>query len=521
MPRRVQELRLALALCLLAACREAPTGPPNIILIVVDTLRADILISRRDLVDTPNIDALSADGVAFVSAFAHAPMTLPSHTALFSSRLPCETGVLCNGMDVPQDLPLLAEHLQKFGYQTRAVISLGSLWGAGPGKTLDRGFQSYDVLQGNAVPAPQMVAGMTRSLDQLDTGRPLFFFGHFCDPHEPYDSHPSAAAPDSEATLSLDGKALESVTTSVATYWTQTFELAPGSHRFDVRSEDETTLRYLRVEAGGADVPVRLTDAETGEPLKLARGVATRHATCDFENAEEERTFRITAWVMDNPSPEEGHVRYLEEVDFVDRYVGELVADLKRRGLYDHSIVVFTSDHGEALGDHGGGGHVETLFDELTHVPLIVKPALGAGKDALALRSRDVVRHLDLVPTLLQLANLPPLPGQRGTSLLADGQRPAVSETHRPEAKESQIAIRTDALKLIYYIEQDRFALYDMRADRGELHDVFARRGDEVLDWQEELRRMAALSEGTRPRLEDLEGDQLDRMRALGYFGDD
>jgi arylsulfatase A-like enzyme len=116
---------------------------PHVILIVIDTLRADVLLAGRNLVATPNIDALAAEGTVFPQAFTHAPMTLPAHTSLFSSRLPCETGVFNNGMVVRQDLPLLAERFEASGYDTRAVISLATLTPLKDGG-LDRGFQDFD-----------------------------------------------------------------------------------------------------------------------------------------------------------------------------------------------------------------------------------------------------------------------------------------------------------------------------------------------------------------------------------------
>ena len=71
----------------LSACAEAPPiDAPNLILIVVDTLRSDMVNDAADRIDTPEIDRLAADGVLFPWAFGHAPMTLPAHTALFSSR---------------------------------------------------------------------------------------------------------------------------------------------------------------------------------------------------------------------------------------------------------------------------------------------------------------------------------------------------------------------------------------------------------------------------------------------------
>jgi hypothetical protein len=113
----------------------AEPGYLNVVLIVIDTLRADA-IAR---VPTPHIDSLAEAGVAFGRAFAHAPMTLPSHATLFSGRLPSTTGVVNNGQDVPGGLPLLPQRLAAQGYSTFGVISIETLWPRTPESGLDRG----------------------------------------------------------------------------------------------------------------------------------------------------------------------------------------------------------------------------------------------------------------------------------------------------------------------------------------------------------------------------------------------
>jgi arylsulfatase A-like enzyme len=478
-------------------------------------------------VDTPHIDALIREGVAFPRAFAHAPMTLPSHTALFSSRYPFESGVLNNGQPVPRDVPLLAEHLSDLGYQTRAVVSLGTLWPRREeaGTTLDRGFDTYVATPGHVTPAPLVRATISKALDGVDADRPLFLFAHFSDPHEPYNVHGARAdgLPPFEADLLIDGEKVDRVTTSDATHWVRSVELEPGPHRFEVTSDWKVNVRLLSVTVDGRKVPLRLTDADTGTEYENLRGKGIFHPLAEFENpTPRTQTFEIEAWVTDHPMGRNVPYRYFREVDFVDGYIGELVAELKARGLFDNSAVVFTSDHGEALREHSFTGHVQNLHDEMTHVPLLIKPPLGhPASEALAAVARDVVRHVDVVPTLLEIAALPALKGQRGLSLLRAGERPVISETHRPEAKESQIAVRDAQHKLVYYIERDVFELYDLERDPFELKDVFADQGERFREWQQDLKTMAALSKRSGVRLEDLSESDRKRMEALGYFGED
>ena len=118
-------------------------------------------------------------------------------------------------------------------------------------------------------------------------------------------------------------------------------------------------------------------------------------------NGDASREFEVKLWLADYPLLEDVPRRYFREVEYVDRYLGELLRTLKSADLYDSSLIVFTSDHGEALGERGWAGHVETLFDELVHVPLIVKPPRGyPDGDDLRERVRSLVRHVDVVPTV-------------------------------------------------------------------------------------------------------------------------
>ena len=131
---------LTLALVGLPTKREEDHRRENVLLVVVDTLRADAL--GRGI--TPNMDALAQDGVLFEQAFAHAPMTLPAHASLFSSLLPSESLVLTNGQAVERELPLLGNHLAARGYEALAAVSLATLWPVVAGCGVDRGFHLYD-----------------------------------------------------------------------------------------------------------------------------------------------------------------------------------------------------------------------------------------------------------------------------------------------------------------------------------------------------------------------------------------
>ena len=172
----------------------------NVLFVTVDTLRADRLpaYGRTD-VHTPTIDALAARGVLFERCETATPLTLPSHTTIFSGTLPLHHGVRDNGaFTVPPELPLLAELFHAGGYATAAFVSafvLDSRW------KLNRGFDTYfdqfDTRQANILsigdierPAGEAVDAVLDWVKRRDRARPFFLWVHFFDPHAPYAPPP-------------------------------------------------------------------------------------------------------------------------------------------------------------------------------------------------------------------------------------------------------------------------------------------------------------------------------------------
>jgi len=525
-PRRRSVPRTLAAglLALGAACAPgAPADPGDLVLIVVDTLRADHVLDPENAVATPNIDALAADGVGFTRAFSHAPMTLPAHTSLFASRLPHETGVRVNAQTVPEDVPLVAEYLERLGYDTRAVISIWTL--GGPERTwgIERGFRTYDrEYFGLLPPAPDTQARLERALDGLGADAPFFLFAHYSDPHLPYNDRGNdrgedrAAADAHEVELRFGGERIDAVATARMATWEVELAVPPGETELVLEGAYPFSIGALELDPPGAvavvpDVAACVFGRTTDNYLKLAtkvRNPSDATVAC-----------RLKLWIHDEPSRAEKRARYPREVEFVDHYVGQLLDELRRRGLYDSSLIVFTSDHGEALGEHDWWGHNENLYDELLHVPLIVKLPAGHPRAAALEEQRDaVVRHLDLVPTALEVLGLPALPGQRGTSLFAGGDRVLVATTHQPRREHDLVALRDARYKLVYTVQEDRFELLDLEADPAELEDVFAARPDARPDWPQRLRALAAELGAIE---QDMTPSDVEAMGKLGYLGGD
>jgi arylsulfatase A-like enzyme len=491
-----------------------PTPRADVVLVVIDTLRAEAILDPLGRYDTPNLDRLASEGTVFTRTFAHAPMTLPSHTALFSSRPPLETGVFNNRQDVPSDLPLLAEWLASHGYDTRAVTSLGTLNLAEGKPGLRRGFASYDVDFWCIAQAEDTAARIRASLEQRDPEKPLFFFAHYADPHEPYNAHGTELR---SADISLDGELLEQVVTSDMTKWIRTLELPPGRHMIDVQAAERFRIRTFEVYLGGRELDPVWELSKVLDRTKAAR-IAFEVPAVDGSDAM--GSCQVKLWISDVPTDPNKPKRYALETAYADRYIGELFGQLRELGLYDRSVIVFTSDHGEALGERNFFGHVDGLTDDQIHVPLIIKLPPGDPRASdLALSAERIVPQVDLVPTLLELVSLPPLPGQRGSSLLRPHDSIHVAETHTPEAKKNQLALRDERFKMIYFVDEERFELYDLERDPGELRDVFSARSGERPDWPERLRSLARAASAHGTGGGEVDEATRRELEALGYGG--
>jgi arylsulfatase A-like enzyme/predicted Zn-dependent protease len=339
----------------------APVSGP-IIVISIDTLRADHLPAYGyEKLKTPAIDLLAANGVVFERAYSHTPQTLPAHTALFTGRLPFETGVRDDaGATVKPRERLLPELLRERGYTTAGVVS-GSLLRKETG--ISQGFDFFD--------------------DDL---------------------------PETHGT---------------------------GSAERDGGESERIAENWL----GSAGTSRVLLFLHLNEPHK---------------------PYRPPARFSQYP-PYDGEIAYADEI------VGRLIQYLKKHQLYDRSTILLLSDHGEGLGDHGEQEHGLFLYDEAIRVPLIVKQESNAGAGR---RIPDLVQHVDIVPTILELAKAPVPSNLQGRSLkpLLEGtgrlrERPVYSEALYAHYRLgwSELIALTDSQ--YQYIKAPREELYDLLED--------------------------------------------------------
>ena len=491
----------------------------NVVLIVVDTLRADHLGAYGGAPDTPHMDALAASGVRFERAYSPAPITGPSHASLFTSLPPRIHGVRNNLQRLPAGHVTLGELLRGAWRRTAAFVSLGVIRAP---SGLDQGFDEYfdefprDWWRTARETNEQLVPWLER------VRAPFFLWAHYSDPHEPY------ASPDRVYPLvTVSGQAgwtLETVAdgTTVAVPLT----IAAGADAAIVVSSGPGAavrpirLRDLGVQGGGADVDYVCASGCDGPPGGRP-GAAAEIRVRNRGAAERDVTFRFAPSESTTTLPEL-RKRYAEEVEYVDRQLGDLLAALARGGRRDDTLIVLTADHGEGLGDHGYLGHVGALYEEQLLVPLILS---WPGRLPAGVTVETPVSLLDLLPTVTDLLSIPDDAPRLGRSLAplierapgSDVDVPIVAETAPGELG----AIIAGDLKLIADPSFRRTMLYDLARDPRETRNGAQDQPAQVAELAGMMMAQLARAPGDVPAgdvlTEELTDEQLRRLRSLGY----
>jgi len=217
---------------------------------------------------------------------------------------------------------------------------------------------------------------------------------------------------------------------------------------------------------------------------------------------------------------------YDSEIQYMDHSLGLLVGHLRKSGLFDESLLVFTSDHGEQFLEHGGWLHSKGLYDHQVHVPLIVHLPGGAGAGR---RETRIVRSIDILPTMLSALGLPALPRAEGVDLFgADDLQPvfARSEQTRTDGT-SFVSIRSERWKAVRVETPEgevTTELFDLAADPREQAPLALETGTALPAGSQAV--VAALDLKPAPvRVDsgteeegDLDTRDLDQLRELGYI---
>jgi tetratricopeptide (TPR) repeat protein len=205
----------------------------------------------------------------------------------------------------------------------------------------------------------------------------------------------------------------------------------------------------------------------------------------------------------------------------MDQSVDRLFRKLEQAGVWDKTLVVVTGDHGEGLGDHGELTHAMFLYRSTIHVPLIVR--IPGGRPA---RIHELVRHVDLAPTILDLLGIPPADGMQGASLLplingSEGDdRVAYSESEYAKIHYGWSPLHGLTARKYELIDAPKPELYDNMADPGQKRNLIQDKAPVADDLKEQMRDVVAtMGRQDAASAQKMDPDTEQKLRSLGYLG--
>ena len=412
----------------------APVGdtptPPNVVLIVIDTLRADHMsLYGYERQTSPQIESWAKRrGVVFENSVASAPWTLPAHVTLFTGLDPL-THDVNHGHPAPASLTMVAERLRDAGYATAAITGGAYLT---PSYAMTQGFDRFEyALLDDTVKIAEggkdLPKGIERALSYVSeqATRPFFLFFHTYAVHAPYDAHEPWFSEWHQ--LEPRGQGVQQVRTTPLT-----------PHDEDGWRQESKFMERLK------EPPLPEWEDLRDDRLQLATDL------------------------------------YDSGIAYADAQIGRLLDRLQELGLEDDTLVILTSDHGEALGEKGLAGHSQ-LYELNLMVPLVIAlpDASGAGS-----RVKTQVRQMDIAPTVHQVAGLKvdqPLDGQSLLPLIEDpsAEFPGVARSYGGSAN-AGISLRVNnRWKYVYQHSSwpplhDQRQLFDLTSDPEEENNLAA-----------------------------------------------
>lgn len=472
------------------------TARPNIILLVMDSARAANLscygYERRT---TPNLDALAAEGVLFEQAISVGCWTLPVHASLFTGLYPLSHGMTISKDALPNGFQTQAGQLKELGYETACFSNNAYV------SEVTHLTQQFDVVEDIwKVTNP-------RGIKRTKIWRLRKWLEQFGAVTKP---------------LIAVMRRLQRIRAILKRHRNRGDQGA--------RLTNEKIISWL-TESRDSDKPffVFVNYMEPHEPYNPPYPYNRRFMPR-----------RFTPWrvakvgnnkeVMQNRSAKryEDDLEILRalydgELSYLDQQIGELIDFLRSLGILDNTVVIVTSDHGDSLGEHEHIGHRMALYEQLVHVPLIIR---YPSKFRPGTRVKEQVSLIDLYPTLLELAGASPssYSSNGSYSLMAPPgveTRPfVIAENTAPKSLNSIVTrmLRTERYKYIWKSNQEH-ELYDLAEDPDELVNLIDLRPEIARELQGQLMAWIDSIGDRRVETDEAQYDEAlqEHLRKLGY----
>lgn len=444
-----------------AVCKDC-----NIVLITMTNLRYDHMSQNGYFrLTTPNLDELSKGALVFDNAFGHSSWTLPEGISIYTSLYPYQHGVMnrFDGSVLSKNTPTLVDVLKNSGYITAAFtggfdyntkFGLTDRFDHYEECTKGQG-QNYPRQPGPRIGGPskygEMICTVPKAIDWLRQNIDKKFFVHV----QGFDAH-CPFSQNGGLTYDKNYKGTVDFSSCLWTFDRTDPQIIDGKTYYKVYADKTSTTKFILL--GEEDV---------------------KHLIALYD----------------------------EGITSADQEIGKLLDELKSLGVYNKTIIVFTSEHGDMFGKHGrfmrGGPLRGTFYDDVLHIPLIIKSPKIAPK-----KINGLVQQIDILPTLLNLLGIQNklnIQGKSLSPLIFKGKEinnyvfagssfdPGANNLYY-EKKTRVEAVRDNNWKLIKETvfendgtSQDNVELFDINKDKKELHNVANSRGDVVSNLKEIL----------------------------------
>ena len=495
-----------------AETKKEPT-PPNILFVFSDDHALDAISAYggrfKDIAPTPNLDRLAAQGAIFENSFCANSICGPSRACILTGKHSHANGFRKNGETFNGAQWSFQKDLGKAGYST-ALIGKWHLHGK------PQGFDHWEILpgQGNYY-NPDFITmdgkrhretgyctdivteKATTWLDNRDKTKPFLLMCQHKAPHRTF-------APAPRHFNSFEGITLPEPTNLFDDFSTRTKEMAKNrmsigndmswDYDLKIRKEERNGVKLPKKGYAGGAAEYNRMNAEQKKLWLAHFGPLNQQFLADYKAGKYKDEKALTRWMYQR------YVRnYLSTIKAVDESVGTLLKYLDDNGLAENTIVIYSSDQGFYLGEHGWYDK-RWMYEESFKMPFIVR---WPGKVTPNTRPKALIQNIDYAPTFLEAAGLPVPEAVQGRSLLpvfkAGSKTPADwrkslyyhywmhgSEHIVPE----QYGVRTDRYKLIHFPRTNEWDMFDLKEDPKEMTNIYGSRPELRKTMKKELERI-------------------------------
>lgn len=474
-------------------CDQKENTPPNIVFIMSDDHAFQAISAYgHQLNKTPNIDRLAQEGALFKKAFVTNSICAPSRAVMLTGKHSFVNGKVDNMQDFNWDQDNFAKHLQKAGYQT-AMVGKIHLRG------LPQGFDYSAVLpgQGHYYNPDFIINGVKEriegyvttittqlSLDWLknkrDKNKPFLLLYHQKAPHRNWQPEEKYLTLFDDKTFSPPANFFDTYENRGTAAKTQEMLVAASEEQIAAAHGNGGHGRWghdfkMLVDPYGNDTGFEKNELSRFTPKQKEAWLAAYTPKNEAMKVQKMSDKEIALWKFNRYIKD-----YLRTIQSVDDGVGEMLDYLDQEGLTENTIVVYTSDQGFYLGEHGWFDK-RFMYEESLRTPLLMRYPKEIKAGAVI---DKMVQNLDFAPTFLDYAGLSKPEALQGESFRdivnqkSDQWRDAIYYTYYEYPSVHMVkrhyGVRTDRYKLIhFYYDIDEWELYDLEKDPSEMYNVY------------------------------------------------